>query len=130
MKRKLFLLLVISVLTVPFAFGKQEQVRSQSAKEAKVLKVERHVVTDNDLCCYTNDAPLQSEYFAYDVSVQVGCNTYEGEYSTALDSFPLGIAPGKPVNVQVSKHDLNFSGPATRDLKVPITHRSTNAKCS
>lgn len=128
MRRKLFLFLAICALATPFVFGKEGPTQSQ--QQARVLKVERHVVTDNDLCCYTNDAPLQSAYYAYDVSVQVGCTTYDGEYSTALDSFPLGIAAGKPVAIHVSKQDLYFSGPATRDLKVPITHRSMNHNCS
>jgi len=129
MKGKLFLVIAICVLLIPVAFAAPKS-QVQSVQQARVLNVERHVATEGTSCCFTNDAPLQSEHYAYDVTVQVGCTTYDGEYATAFDSFPLGIAPGKTVNVQVTKHDLYFSGPATRDLEVPITHRMTNHSCS
>ncbi len=129
MRGKVCLGILVFICSIPLVFAADRQNSTRQSQEAKVVKLERQVVHPDELCCVPNDKPVNSEYYAYDVSVRVGCTTYEGRYETPFDYFPLGIAPGKSVEVHVSKHEMNFNGPATQDLKVPITHRSTDKGC-
>lgn len=107
------------------AFAKdQPQVGYQ---QGTVIKVDRQEVFSPDTCCYDGtDRPLQFQYYAFNVTVKVGCTTYEGRYETPFDYFPSAISPGKSVQVRPAKHDLYFETPIWSDGKVPIVHRAND----
>ena len=92
-----------------------------------VLKVERQEVRSPDTCCYSGtDAPLQSEYYAFEVSVRVGCTIYEGRYETPFDYFPSAFSPGKSIQVRPTKHTLYLDTPIWNDTKIPVVRRTTD----
>ncbi len=119
--------LCISVLLLagPLAFAKNEP--PAGYQQGTVLKVERQQVRSPDLCCYSGtDTPLQTESYAFEVTVQVGCVDYEGRYETPLDYFPSAVSPGKSIRVRPTKRDLYFEAPIWSDGRVPIVHRASD----
>lgn len=106
-----------------FASGPR-QGRSQP-QQATVLRVQRREVHGPNICCSSAvDMPLQSRYYAYEISLRVRCGTYEGRYETAFDFFPPVFRTGNSLQVRLTKHDMYFDVPGGPDLKIPITHRS------
>ncbi len=132
MKKKLCRGVLISVVALSFVYASKPQDQRPQIQQATVLKVEKQEVRSPDTCCYSgSDTPLQTEYFAYDVSVRVGCATYDGRYETPFDYFPSAFAVGHAVQVRMTKHVMYFEVPGDRDLRIPITHRRVerNASC-
>lgn len=128
MKGKTALSILLLLMGSPGLFASNKPTESQS-QQAKVLKVERRLVQEPDICCIPNDKPVQDEYYAYDVSVQVGCNSYDGLYETNLDYFPAVISPGKTVEVRLTKHNMFFNGVGIQNFRVPITHHRKKRTC-
>ena len=101
---------------------------SSSAKPylpATVLQVEKHEV---GAPAYTggdnpSDVPLQSEYYAYEVSVRVNCGTYVARYESPIDYLPAAFSPGHTVPVRVTKHILYFNLPDYREMKMGIVRK-------
>ena len=97
-------------------------------QQGTVMKVDRKEVQTPDNCCYSGtDTPIQNQYYAYEVTVRVGCTDYVGRYESYLDFFPSAISPGKSVQVRPEKHDLYFETPIWSDGRVPIVRRVNNA---
>jgi hypothetical protein len=89
-----------------------------------ILNVDKKEVTNPDTCCSSpTDAPLQNQYFAYDVSVKVNCGTYVGHYESPYDYLPSSLAPNQKVEVRPGKHNLYFDLPGDRELKMAIVRR-------
>jgi len=92
-----------------------------------ILTVEKKEVTSPNQCCYNpTDAPLQTRYFAYQVSVKVDCETYVGHYESPYDYLPSELAPNRPVEVRLAKHEMTFDLPGDREMKLPIVHREAS----
>lgn len=119
---------VMSGLT---AFAKNKQ--PDTLTQGTVVSVDREEVSSPNQCCYTGtDTPLQSTYYAYKVSLHVGCVTYDGEYDTPFDYFPSAFSSGKTLQVRLAKHEMYFDVPGDSNLKMNIVHRSKDrtAACS
>lgn len=119
--------LLVSVLLAigPLAFAKDQV--SAGYQRGTVLKVERQEVLSPDMCCYSGtDTPLQTQSYAFDITVRVGCTDYEGRYETPFDYFPSAFSSGKPVQVRPTKNDLYFETPIWSDGRVPIVHRAND----
>jgi hypothetical protein len=102
-------------------------------QQGTVLSVDRQEVSSPSECCYIGtDGPLQSQYYAYDVSVRIGCENYVGRYETAFDFLSSAFTPNKSISVRLTKHILYFDVPGEREIKMGIVHRSHNdtASCS
>ena len=113
------------------AFAKNKQ--PDTVTQGTVVSVDREEVSSPNQCCYSvTDAPLQSTYYSYKVSLHVGCVTYDGEYDTALDYFPSAFISGKILQVRLAKHEMYFDVPGDSNLKMNIVHRSKDrtAACS
>ena len=92
-----------------------------------IVNVEKKEVTSPNQCCYNpTDAPLQTRYFAYQVSVKVDCETYVGHYESPYDYLPSELTPNRPVEVRLAKHEMTFDLPGDREMKMPIVHREVD----
>jgi len=101
--------------------------RSSAYQRGRVLTVERKEVTSANQCCYSGtDAPPQTESYAYEVAVRVGCATYKGRYETIVDYLPSILSPGKAVPVRVTRHSIYFDVSGEHDLEMNIVHRSND----
>lgn len=118
-------ILALSVLVIaPGVWAKQV---SNAYQQATVLKVNREELTSPNVCCYSGtDAPLQTAFYAYEVSLHVGCSTYQGRYETPFDYFPSAFAQGQAIPVRMTKHVMYFDVPGGHNLKMSIVHRSSD----
>lgn len=96
--------------TVNLPARAKQQSKSDSYESGIVLTVDKYVPESNYLGTPT-DAPLQSEYYGYDVGIRVNCTMYVGRYESALDYVPVSLAPDHPVQVLVHKHTLHVRMP-------------------
>jgi hypothetical protein len=97
-------------VAVPLLSASTSGEQSKGHQQGTVLSVERREVRSPDVY-YSGtgtDVPLQSVYYAYEVSVQVDCVTYHGRYETPFDYLPSAFSPGKPIQVRVAKHAMHF----------------------
>jgi hypothetical protein len=97
--------------------------------QAQVLGVQKHEVASPQYSGggTPSDAPLESEYYAFDVSVRVKCATYVARYETPFDYFPLAFAPGETTPVRVTKHILYFHVPDHEEMKMAIVRHAEAA---
>ncbi|HTR66121.1 MAG TPA: hypothetical protein VMH85_10130 [Terriglobales bacterium] len=130
MKRNwLFLVLVPGVLLVClFASAKQDS--KQGYQTAKVVSVEKHETSSNNVGGNPSDAPLQAEDYSYDIGIRLECDVYVGRYQSAIDYLPSVFAPNHEVDVRLQKHILYVSLPyGDREVKMGIvSHRRLKEK--
>ena len=94
------------------------------SQTGRVLAVDKKEVTSPNECCYnSSDAPLQTRYFAYEVSVKLNCGTYVGHYESPYDYLPSELTPNRMVQVRLAKREMYFEFPGDREMKMPIVHR-------
>jgi hypothetical protein len=130
-KSEIYLSVALFVLTLPMLSAKEKNSKSEGFQQGTVVKVEKEEVKSSQQCCYSgSDAALQSEYYAYDVSVRVGCGTYVGRYETALDYLPSAFTPNKTIPVRLTKHVMHFDVPGERDMRMGIVHRNIDRSSS
>jgi hypothetical protein len=97
--------------------------------QGTVLSVHKNVKHTPETTAGTSptDAPLQSEYYAYEVSVRVACNTYVGRYETPFNYLPSSFTPNHAVDVRLGKHVLYFSIPGEPEMKMAIVRQENSA---
>jgi len=96
--------------TVYLAAQAKQETKSDRYESGTVSSVDKYVPESNYLGSPT-DAPLQSDYYGYDVGIRVNCTIYVGRYESALDYLPISLAPDHPVDVLVQKHTLHVRMP-------------------
>jgi hypothetical protein len=70
-----------------------------------------------------SDTPLRSDYYAYQVAVQVNCGTYVGRYESPYDYLPSAFAQEHILPVRVTKDVLYFNLPGDQEMPINIVHR-------
>ncbi len=70
-----------------------------------------------------SDAPLTSRYYTFEVSIQVGCETYVGRYETPLNYLPSAFTADRPVTMRLTKHVMYFDLPDDPDMRIGIVRR-------
>lgn len=124
MNTKAYLSVLVLVVTMSVLSAKAKEVQSKEFQQGKVVSVERQEVVSPNQCCYSgSDAPLQTQYYSFDVSVRVGCGTYVGRYDSYIDYLPSAFNPNKEIAVRLTKHVMYFDVPGERDMKMGIVHR-------
>jgi hypothetical protein len=124
-KGKFCVVMLVLAVVVPLLNASAKQQQSKDYQQGTVLSVDRQEVSSPNQCCYTGtDAPLQSSYYAYEVSVRVSCGVYVGRYETAFDFLPSALSPNKTVQVRLTKHLLYFDLAGEREMKMGIVHHS------
>ena len=125
MNTKAYLSVLVLVVTISALSAKAKEVQSKGFQQGTVVSVERQEVMTPNQCCYSgSDTPLQSQYYAFDVSVRVGCGTYVGRYESYIDYLPSAFSPNKEIPVHLTKHVMYFDVPGERDMKMGIVHRN------
>lgn len=78
-----------------------------------------------------SDAPLRSEYFAYDITVHTGCDAYVAHYESPYDYLPDAFAANHQIPVRVGKHTVDFDL-AYRQMQMNLVHHKAikDASCS
>ena len=129
MKTSLCIGIAVLVI-VPMLYASQTQGGSNPYVSATVVEVEKHKVYSP---AYTmggsnpSDAPLTSQYYAYDVSVRVDCKTYIGRYETPFNYLPSDFTPHQPIQVRLTRHVMYFDLPNDPDMRMGIVRR--RAQC-
>lgn len=125
MNTKAYLSVPVLVVTMLALSANAKEVQPKGFQQGTVVSVERQEVVSPNQCCYSgSDAPLQTQYYAFDVSVKVGCGTYLGRYESYIDYLPSAFSANKEIPVRLTKHVMYFDVPGERDMKMGILHRS------
>lgn len=133
MKRNFSISVAILVIAAPMLYASHTQSRSPQYVQGTVLAVQKHVMSSpGDTLTTPTDAPLSSRYYAYDVAIQVDCETYTGRYETAFDYLPSAFTADQPVRLRLTKHSLYFNLPNNPHMRMGIVRRTTasGAGCS
>jgi hypothetical protein len=72
-----------------------------------------------------SDAPLTFQYYAYEVSIRVGCEIYTGRYETPFNYLPSAFSSDRQVSMRLTKHVMYFDLPNNPDLRMGIVHRKS-----
>jgi hypothetical protein len=72
-----------------------------------------------------SDAPLTSQYYAYEVSIRVDCKTYVGRYETPFKYLPSVFTADRPIQLHLTKHVMYFDLPYDPDMRMGIVRRSS-----
>jgi hypothetical protein len=95
-----------------------------------VVTVQKHEAESNYVGDNPSDAPLQSNAFAYDISLRVSCGTYIGRYQSASDYLPAVFTPNRPVEIRLQKHVMYVEVPGEREYKMGIVDQPRGSKVS
>ena len=92
--------------------------QSLEARQGTIVSVQKKDIATPPVRAGANPdrTPLQTHYYSYDISVQVGCGLYVGRYESELDDLPNGLAPNTAVPVRVQKRlmYLDFPGDSVK----------------
>jgi hypothetical protein len=125
MNTKAYLSVLVLAVTMSAVSAKAKVGRSKGFQQGTVVRVERQEVMSPNPCCYSgSDAPLQTQYYEFDVSVRVGCGTYVGRYETYMDYLPSAFSPNEDIRVRLTKHVMYFDVPRGHDMKMGIVRRT------
>jgi hypothetical protein len=114
----LFVAVLVFIIAAPLLHASTNEEQSKQHQQGTVLSVERQEVRSPEGYYSGTDVPLQSEYYAYNVSVRVGCVTYHGRYETPFDYLPSAFGPGKPIQVRMTKYAMHFDVPGDNEFMV------------
>jgi hypothetical protein len=119
-------ILLLSGLVYARAVTKNEE-KKESYQPGTVLSVDKHVAQTYYVGSPI-DAPLQPNYYSYDVGIRVNCTTYVGRYDSAINYLPSSFAPNHPVQVLLHKHTLTVWMPELgREVEMRIVgHKRVN----
>jgi hypothetical protein len=95
---------------------------------AMILRVEKHKDSSPTYMGgdTPTDAPLQSHYFTFEVSMRTDCEIYQGKYETPFNYFPSVFASNRPLWVRVTKHELYFALPDSQRIRLRIVRHSVD----
>lgn len=130
--QKLCSLAVFVMIGTGLLYAKPKVAQSNGYIQANVLSVQKEDVQSPATMSGTSptDAPLQSQYYAYNVFVHAGCATYVGRYETPFEYFPSAFSPNHTVEVRLTKHLMYFNVPGDREMKMAIVqHKNDAAGC-
>jgi len=97
--------LLLSGIVHARAVTRKEE-KKESYQPGTVLRVDRHV-PQSYYVGSPIDAPLQANYYSYDVGIRVNCTTYVGRYDSPINYLPSSFAPNHGVQVLLHKHTLS-----------------------
>jgi hypothetical protein len=133
MQKHLCIAIFVIVMTAGALYAKAKSPQSNAFVQGTVLSVQKEDVQSPQAMGGTNptDAPLQSTYYAYNVSIHVGCATYVGRYETPFNYFPSAFSPNHSIAVRLTKHVMYFDVPGENEMKMAIVQRKIGqAACS
>ena len=114
---KMWGLLTSILLVVAIAFA---QPKTRSFQTATILSVQRQEANGVSYR-KTDDAPLKSTVFTYDVSVKMDDTVLVGRYENPIDYLPWAV--GSSVQVSADKHRMYLKGPSSEEFELSIVSR-------
>lgn len=121
------------LISAPIALYAKSGPQANTYIQGTVLAVQKQNVSSPGTLegATPSNAPLQSSYYAYNISVRVRCATYTGRYDTRLNYLPSAFSPHHPVDLRLTKHVMYFNVPGEREIRMPIVqHKNDGAGCS
>jgi len=117
---------VTVLLVVPMLNASVTRGKLNPFVQGTVVEIQKHKVYSPETTLggsNPSDAPLTSQYYAYEVSVRVDCTTYIGRYETPFNYLPSVFSPNQPIQVRLTKHVMYFDLPNDPDMRMGIIHR-------
>jgi hypothetical protein len=133
MQKHLCIAIFVCLIAASSFCAKAKSPQSNAVVQGTILSVQKENVQSPEVQGGTNptDAPLQSSFYAYNMSIRVGCNTYVGRYETPFEYFPSAFVPNHSVNVRLTHHVMYFNVPGEHEMKMAIVRRKLGqAACS
>jgi hypothetical protein len=98
------------------------QPKTKPYQTGTILSVQRQEANGPS---YRNDteAPLRSNAFTYDVSVQMADTVLVGRYQSTTDYLPSNWTEGTSVEVRIDRHRMYLKGPSAEDFELSIVSR-------
>ena len=127
MKKHLCFVITLLVMA-PILYASPTQRNANPYVQGTVVAVQKHKVYSPDYMMggsNPSDAPLTSQYYAYEVSVRVDCKTYVGRYETPFNYLPSVFTPDQPIQLRLTKHVMYFDLPYNPDMRMGVIHRSS-----
>jgi len=130
MKTSLYTALAILMMTSVLN-ASQTRSNSDSYVQGIVVDVQKHRVYSP---VYTiggsnpSDAPLTSQYYAYEVSVRADCNTYVGRYETPFNYLPSAFARNQTIRLRLTRHVMYFDLLNDPDMRMGIIRRRSECR--
>jgi hypothetical protein len=119
MKRSLTLFVLICGVLLTSVQARTKQ----PYQSATVVSVANHE-TAPSYVGNPSDAPLQSEFYSYDIGIRLNCMVYVVRYDTGLDYLPSVFSPHQSIEVSLEKHVMNVNLPGAREVTLSIGRRS------
>jgi hypothetical protein len=74
-------------------------------------------------------APLQSDYYRYDVSVQLNCEVYDLRYESEFNDLPSELSANNRVPVRLKKNVMYLDFPGDTVKMRIIHHKVSKTAC-
>jgi len=128
MKTNRCTVLVAFVVVVPMLYASHTRSSANQGVQGMVVSVQKHEVqSPGEALTTPTDAPLSSQYFAYDVSVRVDCQLYVGRYETPFDYLPSAFSPDHAIQMRLTEHVLYFDLPNNPEMRMAIVHHAAES---
>jgi hypothetical protein len=102
------ILAAVSAVTVP-----RTTAQSTPSQEGTIVSVQRRNEASPPVRAGADvgHAPLQSQYYRYDVSVQLNCEVYNLRYESEFDDLPSELSANHRVPVRLKKNAMYLDFP-------------------
>jgi hypothetical protein len=116
------ILAAISAVTVPCTTA-----QSAPSQEGTIVSVQRRNEASPPVRTGANAsrAPLQSQYYGYDVSVRLNCEIYNLRYESEIDDLPSDLSANNHVPVRLTKNVMYLEFPGDT-VKMRVVHHKTS----
>jgi len=119
-------ILAVSAVTVPRVTGQSTQ-----SQEGTIVSVQKrneaspHVRAGADV----DHTPAQSDYYRYDVSVQLNCELYNLRYESGFNDLPSELSADNRVPVRLKKNVMYLDFPGDTVKMRIVHHKASETAC-
>lgn len=118
--------IAIVLIGLPMFYAYAARRKAQERVQGQVIEIQTHRMQSPEFTSggsNPSDAPLTSRYYAFEVSIRVGCKTYVGIYQTPFNYLPSEFKPDQRVDFVLTKHVMYFDVPYTAGIRMRIVRR-------
>jgi hypothetical protein len=126
MKNRFYFVVVIVMIIAPVQYAFAVERRSTDLVQGTVVEVHKQRVQSPEYQFGSgnpSDAPLASQYYAFEVSIRVDCETYVGRYTTPFNYLPGTFTVDRPIQFRLTKHVMYFELQNGWDVRMGIVRR-------
>jgi hypothetical protein len=120
------ILAAVSAVTVP-----RTTAQSTQSQEGTIVSVQKrneaspHVRAGADV----DHTPVQSDYYRYDVSVELNCEVYNLRYQSEFNDLPAELSANNRVPVRLKKNVMYVDFPGDTVKMRIIHHKASETAC-